>query len=95
MYEISHILVAAFAFNVAEKSGIPPNKAMFIICSKMPNKTSPTRIISFLEYESDNDNFSGFRIFLGELPTSILNFLLKMQLDEKTPKIKNKSPNPI
>ena len=77
MYEINHILVAAFAFNVAEKSGIPPNNAIFIICSKMPNKTSPTIIISFLEYESDNDKFSGFKI-LGELPTSILNFLLKM-----------------
>ena len=95
MYEISHILVAALAFNVAEKSGIPPNNAIFIICSKMPNRTSDTIINSFFEYESNNDNFSVLKIFLGAPPTSILNFLLKMQLDEKTPKIKNNSPNPI
>ena len=41
---MSQILVAAFAFNVAEKRGMPPNNAMFIICNRIPNDTSPTRI---------------------------------------------------
>ena len=77
MYEISHILVAAFAFNVAEKRGIPPNKTMFITCKRMPNKTSPTRINSFLEYESDNDNFSGLKTFFRVESASISYFLLK------------------
>ena len=31
MYDKSQILVAALAFNVAEKSGIPPNNVMLII----------------------------------------------------------------
>ena len=78
MYEISHILVAAFAFNVAEKSGIPPNKAMLIICKRIPNETSPTRINSFFEYESDNDNFSVLKISLKDQSVSILKFFFKM-----------------
>ena len=60
---------------------------MFIICKRMPNETIPTKINSFFEYESDNDNLLGIKVFLTVGSSSILKFLFKRQLDKKTPKI--------